>query len=66
MMVNVLGTGLSSHEFASELYHATGVSVLDATAFGASAAGYVRVSCTVSDEQLAEACRRIGSFVESL
>jgi arginine:pyruvate transaminase len=33
MMVNVLGTGLSSHEFASELYHATGVSVLDATAF---------------------------------
>ena len=66
MMVNVLGTGLSSHEFASELYHATGVSVLDATAFGASAAGYVRVSCTVSDEQLAEACQRIGKFVESL
>lgn len=66
MMVNVLGTGLSSHEFASELYHATGVSVLDATAFGASAAGYVRVSCTVGDDELAEACRRIGQFVEGL
>ena len=66
MMVNVLGTGMSSHEFASELYHATGVSVLDATAFGASAAGYVRVSYTVSDEQLDEACRRISQFVGSL
>ena len=66
MMVNVLGTGLSSHEFASELYHATGVSVLDATAFGASAAGYVRVSYTVSEAELTEACRRIGQFVEAL
>ena len=66
MMVNVLGTGLGSHEFTSELYHATGVSVLDATAFGASAAGYVRVSCTVGDEELAQACERISQFVESL
>ncbi len=66
MLVNVLGTGLSSHEFASELYHATGVSVLDATAFGASAAGYVRVSYTVGEAELTEACRRIGHFVESL
>lgn len=66
VMVNVLGTGLSSNEFASELYHATGVSVLDAIAFGASAAGYVRVSCTVSDAELAEACNRIGRFVGSL
>ena len=66
MMLGVLGTGMSSHEFASELYHATGVSVLDATAFGASAAGFVRVSYTVSDEQLDEACGRISRFVESL
>lgn len=66
IMVNVLGTGLSSHEFASELYHATGVSVLDATAFGASAAGYVRVSYTVNEAELEQACRRIGQFVESL
>jgi len=66
IMVNVLGTGLSSSEFASELYHATGVSVLDATAFGASAAGYVRVSCTVNDAELTEACNRIGRFVRSL
>jgi arginine:pyruvate transaminase len=66
MMVKVTGSGYSAPEFVSALYHATGVSLLDATAFGASAAGYVRVSCTVSDAQLQEACRRIKSFMENL
>ncbi len=66
MMVNVLGSGLSSSDFARELYHATGVSVLDGTAFGASAAGYVRISCTLSDADLRQACERIKSFVEAL
>jgi arginine:pyruvate transaminase len=66
MMVNVLGTGMDSPEFVRALYAATGVSVLDATAFGASAAGYVRVSYTVSDAELKEACSRIKSFVENI
>jgi arginine:pyruvate transaminase len=66
MMVNVLGTGMNSPEFVRALYSATGVSVLDATAFGASAAGYVRVSYTVSDAELEEACSRIKSFVENI
>ena len=66
MMVNVLGTGLSAPEFAGRLYDATGVSVLDATAFGASAEGYVRVSCTVADEELQSACERIAAFLETL
>jgi arginine:pyruvate transaminase len=66
MMVNVLGTGLSSPEFVRALYSATGVSVLDATAFGASAEGYVRVSYTVSEAELQDACGRIKSFVEKL
>jgi arginine:pyruvate transaminase len=66
MMVKVTGSGYSAPEFVEALYRATGVSLLDATAFGASAAGYVRVSCTVSDDRLQEACRRIKSFVENL
>jgi arginine:pyruvate transaminase len=66
MMVNVLGTGLNSPQFVRALYSATGVSVLDATAFGASAEGYVRVSYTVSESELREACSRIKSFVEQL
>ncbi len=66
MMVNVLGTGLSAAEFVRALYEQTGVSVLDGTAFGASAKGYVRVSCTVTDAELQEACARIKSFLEQL
>jgi aspartate/methionine/tyrosine aminotransferase len=66
MMVNVLGTGLNSPEFVRALYSATGVSVLDATAFGASAEGYVRVSYTLGDAELQDACSRIKSFVEKL
>jgi len=66
MMVDVRGTGLSVAEFCQRLFDATGVSLLDATAFGASAEGHVRVSCTVGDDELDEACRRIGGFLETL
>ena len=66
MLVDVRGTGLSVPEFAARLYQRKGVSVLDATAFGASAAGHVRISATVSDAELDEAIRRIGRFVEEL
>ena len=66
MMVDVRGTGLEVPEFCQRLYDTCGVSVLDATAFGASAVGHVRVSCTVSDDELREACDRIGAFLETL
>jgi len=66
MMVKVVGSGYSASEFTRALYAATGVSVLDATAFGASAAGYVRVSYTLAEADLEEACNRIKSFMESL
>ena len=64
MMLEVSGSGYSAGDFTRALYEATGVSVLDATAFGASAAGYVRVSYTVGDDELQEACNRIKSFME--
>ena len=64
MLVDVRGTGLTVPEFARKLYEEAGVSVLDATAFGASAAGHVRVSATVSDHELDEAMRRIQQFAE--
>ncbi|MFT5220694.1 MAG: arginine:pyruvate transaminase [Planctomycetota bacterium] len=66
IMVKVTGTGMSAPEFVTALYQNTGVSVLDGTAFGASAEGYVRVSYTVPDEELAEACRRVSSYVEGI
>lgn len=66
MMLDVRGTGLSSAEFSDKLYDATGVAVLDATAFGKSAAGHVRVSFVADDKSLEEACRRISAFVRDL
>ena len=50
-------------EFTRELYSHTGVSLLDASAFGAGAEGHVRVSCTVPDDELREACRRMADWL---
>ena len=66
LMVNVQGTGLDTPEFVQRLYQFAGVSVLDATAFGASTKGFVRISYTIGETDLMEACRRISQFVESL
>ncbi|NNE64501.1 MAG: aminotransferase class I/II-fold pyridoxal phosphate-dependent enzyme [Gammaproteobacteria bacterium] len=65
LMVDVRGTGLSATQFVRQLLDHVGVSVLDATAFGASAAGFVRVSYAASDELLDEALMRISRFVET-
>ena len=66
VMVDVRGTGLSAGDFAWCLFREQGVSVLDATAFGPSAAGYVRLSYTLDEAALEEGCRRIAAFVDSL
>lgn len=66
MLVDVRRTGLSSLDFAWQLFRQTGVAVLDAEAFGESAKGFVRISFTVADGVLKDACQRIAGFVESL
>lgn len=66
VLVDVRGTGLGSLNFAWRLFRETGVAVLDAEAFGAPAAGFVRLSFTLGDAQLLEACQRIRGFVRGL
>ncbi|MFT5505493.1 MAG: arginine:pyruvate transaminase [Gammaproteobacteria bacterium] len=66
LMLDVRDTGLSATEFVSQLYQQQAVSVLDATAFGSSAAGYVRISFGIDDKELNRACERIANFVSSL
>ena len=66
MLLDVRGTGLSAHDFAWQLFHDTGVSVLDASAFGDTAAGFVRLGFVLEEARLAEACRRIAAFVKQL
>ena len=66
MLLDIRATGLTSAEFAWGLFRQSGVSVLDAQAFGPSAAGFLRMGLVVDDEQLAEACRRIKAYVASV
>jgi arginine:pyruvate transaminase len=66
VLVDVRGTGLSSLDFAWRLFRQTGVAVLDAAAFGDPAQGFVRLSFTLDETQLARACERIVAFVKTL
>lgn len=64
MMVDVSGTGLDTTEFTWQLFRAQGVAVLDASAFGDTAKGFVRLGLVVGEDRLIEACERIARFVE--
>ena len=66
MLLDVRASGLSGSEFAWKLFEQSGVSVLDAAAFGASAAGHLRMSFAIDEASLQEACRRISAFARSL
>ncbi len=63
---NISGTGLSEREMADRLLQEAGVATLAGTAFGEYGAGYLRLSYANSMENLMEATRRIGQFVETL
>lgn len=62
ILIDVRGSGLNGDAFARGLLEAEGVAVMPGASFGAEAAGFVRLSLTVPDEALAEACRRITRF----
>ena len=66
MMVDVSGTGLETVDFTWQLFRAQGVSVLDASAFGETANGFVRLGFVVDEAQLIDACERIAAFVGGL
>lgn len=66
MMVDITGTGLSPYDFTWQLFRAQGVSLLDASAFGETAKGYVRLGFVVDETRLAQACDRIAAFVSGL
>jgi arginine:pyruvate transaminase len=63
MLVEIGGVGLGPGDFTWALYRDTGVSVLDAGAFGPSLAGCIRLSFAASEADLREGCDRIARFV---
>jgi arginine:pyruvate transaminase len=61
-VVDVRATGLTGVEFANRLLDEERVAVMPGESFGAVLAGWLRVSLTRPDEEIAEACRRIAAF----
>lgn len=66
VMLDIRGSGLSAFDYASRLLDEKAVSVLPADAFGASAAGHVRIGLCTPQPVLAEACARIADFARTL
>ena len=66
MMVDVSGTGLDTVDFTWQLFRTQGVSLLDASAFGETAKGFVRLGFVVDEARLVDACERIAAFVGGL
>ena len=60
----IISTGLDSETFAARLLEEEHVAVVPGGAFGPSGEGHVRACYATSYEQLEEALRRIGRFVE--
>lgn len=62
ILIDVSGSGLSGEAFARGLLEAEAVAVMPGASFGAEAQDFIRLSLTVPDAALAEACRRITRF----
>jgi aminotransferase len=60
----ITSTGLEPDTFAERLLREEKVAVVPGDAFGPSGAGHVRMCYATSYEQLEEALRRIGRFVD--
>ena len=62
LMADVRAHNADANSFAWDLYRKTGVSVLDAGAFGAPSRGWVRISVGVDENRLLDAARRIVAY----
>ena len=65
-LVDVRATGLSGDEFARRLLDEDLVAVMPGESFGTTLAGWLRVSLTRPDDEIAEACRRMAAFAARL
>ena len=65
-VVDVRATGLSGAGFACRLLDEEHVAVMPGESFGAVLAGWLRISLTRPDDEIAEACRRISAFAARL
>jgi arginine:pyruvate transaminase len=66
VMLSVDGLGLDGEALADRLLAEERVAVMPGSAFGAAAAGMVRMSLTVPDAALAEGCARLAALARRL
>lgn len=66
LLADVRGTGLSGEEFALRLLEEEHVAVMPGEAFGEQINGFVRISLTVPDEDIRQACDCISRFTAGL
>lgn len=66
VMVDVRKTGLTGEAFAFKLLEEEGVVVMPGESFGAGGTGHLRVSLTVDEVQITEACKRIVRLADRL
>ena len=66
ILVDVRATGLSGEAFAWALLEQEGVAVMPGSSFGEQAEDFVRLSLTVSEDKIDEACLRIRALAERL
>ncbi|MEZ4713479.1 MAG: aminotransferase class I/II-fold pyridoxal phosphate-dependent enzyme [Caldilineaceae bacterium] len=62
VLLDVRQTGMSGYDFGHLLLDKTGVALLPGQAFGPTLSGFLRISLTATDADLAEACQRIRAF----
>jgi arginine:pyruvate transaminase len=65
ILLDIAGTGLTGEDFAWALLDEAKVAVMPGASFGDKARSLVRLSLTVPDEKITEACRRILDFAEN-
>ncbi len=63
---SVKSTGLSSQEFCERLLREQKVATVPGDAFGSLGEGHIRCSCASSNQNIVEAAKRIGAFVDTL
>ena len=61
-LVDVSATGLNGYDFAMRLLQEKEVAVMPGTSFGSVTRDWIRLSLTVPDARIDEACRRIAAF----
>ncbi len=61
-VIDIRASGLSGEDFARKLLMEEKVAVMPGESFGPSLNGWLRLSLTRPDEEIAEACRRLAAF----